>query len=412
MSAPPTMAKVGFDPTDARFRDDPFPVFDALRARGPIARVADPDFWVVTGYEHVRSLLHDARVDAERPALAPRTPPRNGEPLMRARDEAALLFVTWLHNRAPADHERLRSLLRPTFSRTRVAARRERIQKLTDDVLDRALQRGRLDVVTELGRPLAQTIAADVVGLPEPMRAECDALTPHFTHRLSFRGQGPRERGFLSMMALAARLRALIAAWSAQPPAGDGVLWTLEQARERGAATEEEVISHGAMLLFAAYITTQYLISNGVLALLRNPDQWDLLRHEPQLIGTAVDELLRYVSPTMAVPRVALEDLELESERVRRGDGLLLVLAAANRDPAVFAEPNRLDIRRSPNPHLALGRGRHYCLGAGLARLEAEVAIGTVVRRMPPPRLETDALEWEEFFLVRGLRSLPILVEP
>jgi pimeloyl-[acyl-carrier protein] synthase len=268
--------------------------------------------------------------------------------------------------------------------------------------------RGRLDVVNELGRPVALAIAMDLAGIPEAMRPEVAGQASELFHRLATR-PAVRERGLLALTALAPRLRELIAEWQVRPPDDDNLLWSLEQARTQGALSEDEVIAHGVLLLLSGHLTTQHLTGNGVLALLRHPDQWDLLRARPQLIETAVDELIRYDSPGTMMQRTALDEIEAADETIGRGDRVFLLLGAANRDPAVFADPDRLDITRSPNPHIGFGGGVHACPGAGLARLEAEVVIGSLVRRLPPPRLETEALEWEEASQVRGLVSLPIL---
>jgi cytochrome P450 len=310
--------------------------------------------------------------------------------------------------RPATDHARLRRLFQPAFTPSRVKARRARIQDLTDEALDRALARGRLDVVNDLGRPIALAIAMDLAGIPEAMRADVGALAPELFYRLE---EGPiRERGLLAMAVLAPRLRELITEWRVRPPGDGNLLWSLEQARQGGALSEDEVVAQGVLLLLAGHITSQHLIGNGVLALLRHPDQWERLRTGPQLMETAVDELLRYDSPSTMLRRRALDEIEAGGQTIRRGDEVALLVGAANRDPSVFADPDRLDVARSPNPHLAFGRGAHYCLGAAVARLEAEVIIGTLVRRVPSPRLESETLEWERTVLVRGLVSLPILL--
>jgi cytochrome P450 len=174
--------------------------------------------------------------------------------------------------------------------------------------------------------------------------------------------------------------------------------------------SEDELVSHGALLLFAGHINSQHLVGNGVLALLRNPDQWELLRSRPELIESAVEELLRYDSPAWMTPRLALTDFAIAGETIRRGEHIALLLGAAHRDPSIFVDPDKLDITRSPNPHLGFGHGAHYCLGAALGRLEARIMIGTLVQRVPRPRLDDAPLEWEDTMAIRGLKSLPILV--
>jgi cytochrome P450 len=174
--------------------------------------------------------------------------------------------------------------------------------------------------------------------------------------------------------------------------------------------TDDQLIGHAGLLLMAGHVTTQHLVGNAMLALLRHPDQWNRLCEQPELIVTAVEELLRYDTPAAGALRVARDDITIEGAVIRRGDPLVLLFGAANRDPAVFSEPDRLDITRSPNPHLGFGHDSHYCIGAALARLEAEVMIGTLARRAPRLRLASGTLEWEDTLMVRGLRSLPTLL--
>jgi cytochrome P450 len=293
-----------------------------------------------------------------------------------------------------------------------VAARRGRIQELTDERVDAALARGRLDVVRDLGRPIALTIAAELLGLPAEMHVPCGDRARDLIYRVDVFTVTPArwERGLMAMIGLAPLLRELLLHGRAHPPAEEGLLWALERARIRGEMTEDQVVGHGALLLMAGHITTQHLVGNGVLALLRNPEQWTKLCERPELIKSAVEELLRYDPPSAATTRVAREDITIAGETLRRGEPLALLFGAANRDPAIFHEPDVLDITRSPNPHLAFGYDAHHCIGAALARLEAEIMIGTLARRAPQLRLESGNLQWEDTLMVRGLRSLPTLL--
>ena len=411
MSGSPVAPSIHFDPGDREFQADPHAFYRELRERASLARVANRQQWVVCGYDLIRSLLRDPRVDAEIPPAAA-DQPDGQHPFLGAREEARTLFASMLHHQGPADHKRLRRLVLPAFSPKRVAARRARIQELTDASLDAALARGRMDVVDDLARPVAVTIAGEVLGIPEASRSGLGDLSCELIHQLDTpTSPVRRERGILAMLALAPALRELIADWRTCPPTDGNLLWALEQARESGSMTEDEVLGHGALLLFAGQLTSRHLIGAGLLALMRHPDQWDLLRAQPELIETAVEELLRYENPAPALARTAREEFEFAGEVISPGDSVLLLTGAANRDPAVFADPERLDITRRPNPHLAFGHDAHYCVGAALARLEAEVAIGTFVRRVPRPRLETETVEWEETFVLRGPTSLPVVLE-
>jgi cytochrome P450 len=400
---------IAFDPFDPAFRVDPDPFYRALREHSPVARLPDLGCWAVTGYDEVRSFVRDPRAVPKEPP-APRPKPQTQEPFLRAREEATWLFTRWMHRREPADHLRLRRLTRHAFTPDRVAERRARIQELTDDCIESALESGRVDVVKDLGRPVAITIAAELLGIPEAMRGAFGTGAGELAYHLELGVSRPQlERSIFAMASLASLVREIMPD-GRDRPAGDDLLSALERARARGELTEEEAVVHAVFFFFGGHVTAQHLIGNGVLALARHPDQWELLRAQPSLIQPAIEELVRYDPPAPVLQRIALADIELGGETIRSGDKVMLLLAAANRDPAVFDDPDRLDITRSPNPHLGFGQDAHYCLGAALARLEAEVAIGTLVRHFPPPRLETETLQWEDSFVIRGLTSLPILL--
>jgi cytochrome P450 len=367
--------------------------------------------WVISGHHEVRALLRDPRTGVH--DVAPPAVPEDAHGFLKRRAEVIRLFLLFLHHRRPADHQRLRRLVMPWFSPRRTAARRARIQELADAVLDRAEAGGRLDVIEDLGRPIAVTTMMDLLGIPDESRPAFGAWARELIHEVDVSPTPvARERSILAMAAMEPRLRDLLAQWRRDPPAEDNLLWALERARQSGALTEDEVVSQAAFVLFAGYATSQHLIGNGVLALVRHPDQWELLASRPELIESAVEEFIRYDSPTTVLRRRATDEIEIAGETIPRDAKLVLMLGAANRDPAVFADPDRLDITRSPNPHLGFGHDAHYCLGAALGRLNAQVAIGSLVRRMRLPRLESEELDWVDTRVIRGLETLPILVEP
>jgi cytochrome P450 len=411
VTAQPAPQSVVFDPADPGVRADPYVVYRELREHAPVTRILNRLSWAVTRYDDVRALLRDPRVGTVSP-LKQREIPRSPNTFLRAREDAKRLFASFMHGRAADDHARLRRLVMPAFAPSAVAARGTRIEQLTDNRIDEALARGRMDIVGDLGRPVALTIASELLGLPQEMQAACGAAAGDLMYKLDTFTLTPvrQERGLLAMIALASHLRDLLSRWRVHPPAQDGLLWALERARSRGELSEQEVVGHGAMLLFTGHITTQHVVGNGVLALLRNPDQWELLRARPELIETAVEEILRYDPPAAVLPRTALADVAIAGETIPQGDHIGLLLGAAYRDPAIFVDPDRLDITRSPNPHFGFGYDAHYCVGAALARLEARIMIGTLVRRLPAPRLEGEQFEWEDTVTVRGLRALPVVL--
>ena len=405
VSAAPRAAGVAFDPHDAGFVADPHPTYRAWRAIGPAVRLADRDAWAVVGHEEARALLLDPRGVTHR-AEDPQAPVEGSHPLLRARHDANGLFASFLHNRRPDDHERLRRLIAPAFAPRAIAAHRDKARELCEARVDAALARGRMEIVGDLARPLALTLAGGLLGIPESLRAELGASARDLAAELELfpPARGARERGVLAMIELAERLRGLLR----DGAAGDGLLASLDAARARGEVTEQEVVGNGAMLLFAGHLTTQHLIGNAVLALLSAPDQWRRLCERPDLVEPAIEETLRFDPPSTVAPRRLIADIEVGRARLRAGDQALVMVAAANRDPAAFPEPDRFDIERRPGRHLAFGHGSHRCIGAALARLEARVAIGALARRLPELRLGGDPVR-EPSTHLRGLAALEVI---
>ena len=415
MSAAPAAA--GLDLADPRFVADPHPVFHEMRSEAPVCRLPDRDVWAVTSYEHVRALMHDPRVT---PMPAPGTPTHRSpsgagasrHSFFRIREESDRLFARWFQARTPAEHKRLRRLFRAPFAPPRVAARRARVEAIVEQQIGRAVAHGRIDVVAELARPLTLTIAAELIGIPEPQRRHFAVGAAEIAHRLdALPTPLGRERGIIAMIELASRLRGIVPTPGSGPEGEATLLDLLARAHERGEVTEEDIVGNGVFLFFASYMTTRHFLGNAVLSLVQNPDQWERLRSRPDMVATAVDELLRYATSVQATPRTAHEDIEMAGVTIPRGSAIVLVIAAAHRDPAAFAEPDRLDITRSPNPHLGFGHGVHYCMGAAFARLMTQAAVGTMVDRIACPRLEADELEWEPTFGTRGLKALPLTFE-
>jgi cytochrome P450 len=406
MTASARIPDVAFDPFDPSFVADPHRTYGEWRALGPVVRLTGEHAWAVVGHEAARALLADPRAVTYRSEDPPAPPLGAQHPLLRARGDATTLFATFLHHRRPADHARLRRLIAPAFTPRRVAELRARAEELCEACVDAALARGRMDVVGDLARPLALTLASELLGIPEAMHRELGAHARELAHELDPfpPGAGARERGVLAMIGLAERLRELLR----EGEAGDGLLWSLDRACARGELSEQEVVGHGAMLLFVGHLTTQHLIGNGVLALLRAPGQWRLLCERPDLVEAAVEELLRFNPPSPWAPRRLIADVEVGPARLRAGDNVMVLLAAANRDPAAFPEPDRVDLARRPSLHLAFGHGAHRCVGAALARLETQVAIGALARRAPGMKLSGEPV-WEPSIHLHGPASLEVV---
>jgi cytochrome P450 len=399
------------DLASPRFKANPHPFYAKLRARAPVCRLpvqvaGRRSAWLVSRYDDVARVLKDERLakDPQR-ALAPgrRTPttwmPGPLRPLAR----------NMLDLDAP-DHTRLRALVHKAFSPRLVERLQARIQTLADDLLDWGWRGGRLGTLELVGGyalPLPMTIIADLLGIPAADRRQFHRWSNHLVSMAS-----PRDLllGLPAAWLFVRYLRRLVA-WRRRQP-GDDLLTALLQAEDSGdRLSPDELLAMVFLLLVAGHETTVNLIASGTLALLEHPDQLDRLHREPSLIASAIEELLRFTSPLdIATERYALQDVEVAGVTIPRGSLVLAVLASANRDERRFTQPDALDLARAPNPHLAFGHGPHYCLGAPLARLEAQIAIGTLVRRLPDLRLAVPpaALSWRRGLFLRGPERLPL----
>ncbi|MFE5207093.1 cytochrome P450 [Streptomyces sp. NPDC056600] len=378
------------------FRADPHPVYAELRRKGPVHRVLLPapdeyETWLVVGHEEARAALADPRLSKDPEKLG--SSRFDGDPVgkhMLASD--------------PPQHTRLRTLVSKAFTPRRVEALRPRVQEITDELLDRMLPAGRADLVESLAYPLPMAVICELLGVPEGDRAAFrtmsnDAVAPAT--------EADRQKAAESFGAYLTRL---IEDKRTAGPGDDLLSELIDVAGDDGdRLCDRELIGMAFVLLLAGHETTVNLITGGVHALLTHPDQLELLRADMGLLEGAVEETLRYDGPVeTATFRFAAEPLELAGVPVARGDQVMIGLAAANRDPGRHLDPNRFDIRRVSTGHLAFGHGIHFCLGAPLARLEARIAIGSLLRRAPGLALDGPPGEWLPGMLVRGLRALPL----
>jgi pimeloyl-[acyl-carrier protein] synthase len=328
--------------------------------------------------------------------------------VLRDTDEARAFddsMQRWLLNLEPPRHTKLRALVSKAFAPRIIDALRPRIQSVADALLDAALPAGTMDVMRDFALPLPVTIITELLGLPPP---DVPMLRGWSTDVATFFGM---MRGVKKAMASDAALRAYLRNVIEQRRSRPGpdllsALLTTEIEGERLA--DADVISTCIFLFIAGHETTTNLIGNGLLALLENRDQLELLREDPNRIPGAIEELLRFTAITPIAGRVALENLEIGGQAIAKGQFLMLVIGAANRDPAVFGDPERLDVLRSENRHLAFGMGAHYCLGAPLARVEGEIAFATLLQRLPRLRLGAEAPVWQANIGLRGLVTFPV----
>jgi cytochrome P450 len=285
---------------------------------------------------------------------------------------------------------------------------RPRIQAIVGSLLDQAVERGSMDVVGDMAYPVPITVICDLLGVPESDRALFREWSADVALSLDpMMSADVLARTNEAIAGFTEYFTGLVAARRTDP--GEDLLTALIAAEDEGRSlTQDELLAMCILLLVAGHETTVNLISNGMLALLRNPEQLARLRDDPSLIRTGVEELLRYDSPVQLSARIPLEDVDIGGKRVLKGQHVVALNGAANRDPAQFPDPDSLDLGRRDNRHLAFGGGIHFCLGAPLARVEGQVAIGELVRRAPKIELAEESLEWRETVTLRGLKRLPV----
>lgn len=399
------------DLTSAVFKANPFPTFAHLRLNAPVSLLSSEQgqqTWLITRYQEAELVLRDERFAKNRRSVASLNTGHVREQDARPAS-AADLVTLGMGKFDPPDHTRLRSLVNLSFTPRLVEQWRERIQQITDGLIDAVREKGSMDLIEEFAFPLPLTVILQMLGMP----AE-DMPDVHRWTRLIVEALGNPEalqRVDAELQAYYSYLVALVER-KRQAPADD-LISSLLQARAAGdRLSERELVAMIFLLIMAGYQTTGTMISNGMLALLTHPEQLALLKANPALIKTAIEEFLRYRSPLMlATMRWACEEIELGGKLIRSGDQVVVSLAAANRDEEAFAEPDRLDILRAENHHLAFSKGIHYCVGAPLARLEGQIAINILLRRLPSIRLQFDPsdLVWRPGSMVLGLVHLPVV---
>ncbi|MCB1865508.1 MAG: cytochrome P450 [Chromatiales bacterium] len=396
------------DPADAAFIADPFPVFARMREAGAALRVRASDNvleWYVTRFRDVDALLRDSDRIAKDEWRLRTGPGRAHVPPVVEYVNRHVLF------RDPPDHTRLRALVNKAFARREVEGLAGPIQTIADTLIDRVIGRGEMDLVQDFAYQLPQIVIARLLGVPErdygALRVWIQALVDLTNANAPYASLAGRLHEFVHY------LGGLFSARRSKPEAD--LITALVEVHEQGDRLDgPELYNMVVVLIAAGFETVANFISNAMLALLRNPEQFDRLRAEPALMESAVNELLRYDGPVRtSTRRWAAVDFELDGQRIRRGETIRLVLSSANRDANVFSDPDRLDLNRDGPRNLAFGGGIHYCLGASLAKLEARIALSTLLERLPNLRLAADpaALPWRSSILIRGLWKLPIAWE-
>lgn len=386
---------------------DPYPLYRRLRTESPVHWDPFLHAWVVTRYADVVTVLH--RFSAAR---TPTPEQLDAIGLSSLAPVAALMVRQMLFLDAPA-HTRIRSLAAQAFTPRRVAELRRHIQEIADTLLDAVVARGRMDVIQDLAAPLPAIVTAEMLGVPTADHPQLKAWSADFAEMLGNFQHNPDRaaRVLRSTEDMVGYFQAAVREQRTRPRPGL-VSAMLHAEIDGDRFTEDEVIANCIITMIGGQETTTNLIGNGVLALLRHPDELERLRREPALIGSAIEELLRYESPSQHTARLAPEDTVLGGQPIRRRQAVIAVMAAGNRDPERFPDPDRLDLARPDNRHLAFGWAAHFCFGAPLARLEGQIAVATLLRRLAALRLETSTLEWRTNLGLRGLTGLPITFTP
>ena len=391
---------VAYNPLAAHVARDPYPFYERLRTRDPVHRSRLMDMWVFSRHADVDAVLRDFRRFSS--DQRKRDPARQRRSALAQIPDPTILFLD------PPDHTRLRTLVNKAFTPKAVADLEPRIRRMTRTLLDAAADPNRFDLMETLANPLPVMVIAEMLGVPVEDRAQfrewsnqrariLEPMIGERERRIANEASKSLDEYFLSII----KLRRIVPR--------DDIISALVHVEEEGdRLTEREMLGMLRLLLVAGNETTTNLIGNGMLALLRHPEQLQALRDDPSRIPGAVEELLRYDSPVQGTVRLVLEDCEVNGVPLQRDDNVLLLIGSANRDPQVFDHPDQLDVGRRDNNHVAFGRGIHFCLGAPLARLEGRVAIEVLLERYPSLRLESDRPAFRSSIVLRGLERLPV----
>ena len=382
---------------------NPYPLYQRLRTEDPVHWDPFLHAWVVTRYVDVLRVLREFSADR-----TPSPEQLSAMGLSVLNPVAQVMVKQMLFMDAPA-HTRLRSLASKAFTPARVEVLRTHIQQIADNLLNSALPNGHMDVIAEFAAPLPAIVTAEMLGVPVSDHEKLKDWSADFAEMLGNFQHNPDRipRVLSSVQKLTDYFRTAIEEQRRHPRAG--LLQSFMAAEMDGdRLSEEEIIANCIVTMVGGQETTTNLIGNGLLTLLRHPAALEKLRSTPALVPSAVEELLRYESPSQHTARLAPDDLELGGKHIRKRQAVIAVMGAANRDPERFPNPDGLDLERKDNRHLAFGWAAHFCFGAPLARIEGQIAFETMLRRLPNLRLQSATLLWRTNLGLRGLTSLPV----
>lgn len=399
---------IQFNPYIPGFNANPYPIYHCLRSENPICHTLGGD-WVFTRYEDVKTILRERRVYShDRPKLIEK---KNKYLQHQGKNLDALTDVSnkFLFYMNPPNHTRLRNLVGKAFSPVVIERMRPQIQAIVDEYLDKALKKRKMDIISDLSEPLPVKVIAKMLGVPpndarDRLHQWSQIVSRILDSLISLEEYEAINKAILEFQEYFCKLISR----RTQDPQNDLISYLIAAKDGSDKLSEQEVLSICIQLFITGEETTVNLIGNGMLALLNHPEQLEKLRQEPRLIQAAVEEMLRYDSPAQITSRIASDDLEIDNQKIQKGETMHLCLGAANRDPAKFLDPDRFNILRQENNHLAFSDGIHYCVGAALARTQAEIAINSLVQKLPNLKLASSKLEWRKNIALRGLKALPV----
>ncbi len=389
-----------FNPLSPEFQSNPYQYYRLLHEHMPMFHWELANMWFLSRYNDCVAALKDNRLG------------HNFDGFQSPEEQQVALWEmqgNWMLLKNPPDHTRLKTLVHKAFTPRMIEHLRVQIQQITDDLLDKVQDKGSMDLIEDLAFPLPITVIARMLGLPLEDQERLREWSTDLAITLELiEDPEPYNKASKVTVVVTDYLRKLVAQRRKHPT--DDLISALVAAEEQGdKLTEDEMIANVILLLIAGHETTVNLIGNGTLALLRNPEQFEKLKNDLSLVKNAIEEMLRYDSPVQLTSRMAQQDVEFNGQQIARGQQVATLLGAANRDPQVFPNPDGFDITR-PNAgqHIGFGNGIHYCLGAPLARLEAEIAFSTLLRRLPTLALTDEAPVYKGTYVLRGMKSFPV----
>ena len=402
-----------FNPLAPDFKANPYPFYDVLRTEAPMHFFPPLNIWFLTRYDDCAGALRNSRLSSGIPRTAmgkPQDLPADLEPLFGALVQNEM---AWMMSKDSQEHTRMRKLVHTAFTPRMIENLRGRIQQITDDLIDKMRETGESNFIDAFAFPLPVTVIAEMLGVPAADRQMFRYWSDHIVKAADFNVPLDEYRIALNSIREFSEYASKMIEERRKNPTDDlvGILVAAED--EGHKLTHEEVIANMILLLIAGFETTVNLLGNTMHNLFRNPDQFSKLKNDPELVRLTIEESLRYESPVQMIVRLAVEDFEFNTHTIQKGQVVANVLGAANRDPRRYASPENFDIERfggfnTISTHLAFGAGVHLCLGAPLARLEGEIALTSILKRMPGIRQADGDVVQRDTFVFRGLNALPV----